>query len=197
MPAPTPWTPRGTKRSERSYSMRCPCPYTALDAFLSENQLCRPGLDDPRREPHAGRVVVFLRGEDRGQAAAGAGAEVVRDGVASRGIRHEAPRTGFPERDSDHAWRHAIDAPAPSSEPPWLPQDHRRRDRRNGPGRGSCRAPRVRRRADASAAREADAGRHHRADEEGQSVLRPRSGIPRTTTSPSRRQPPRVSIPRQ
>jgi hypothetical protein len=31
--------------------MRCPCPYTALDAFLSENQLCRPGLDDPDVSP--------------------------------------------------------------------------------------------------------------------------------------------------
>jgi hypothetical protein len=45
------------------------CPYIALDAFLLEHRLCRPGLDEPRREPDARRALVFLRGEDHGQAA--------------------------------------------------------------------------------------------------------------------------------
>jgi hypothetical protein len=40
-------------------------PYAALDAFLTEHRYA--GLASlSRREPDAGRAVVFLRGEDRG-----------------------------------------------------------------------------------------------------------------------------------
>jgi hypothetical protein len=45
-------------------------PYAAIDAFLTEHRLCRPGLDDPDVSD-AGGALVFLRGEDCRQAAAG------------------------------------------------------------------------------------------------------------------------------